>query len=138
MGIEMAFTYPEDYIAYIGVGQLVDPKMGDEVGYNWLRQIIEETGSQKDLKALDHIGSPPYIEHERFVKFINMVSRFGGSFDISMAKLAWIALQAPEYEPKDYIAWIKGSNRGSGPMWEETQKFNAIEQFNIIEYRYIF
>jgi len=133
IGIEMAFTYPEDYFAYIGVSQLVDPERGNEIAYHWLTETIKQTGNQKDARALDNIGSPPYNEHERFVKFINMVNRFGGSFDISMASLAWTALQASEYKIKDYMAWINGSNRGSGPMWEETQKLNAIEQFNKID-----
>ena len=133
IGIEMAFKYPEDYFAYIGMSQLVDPKRGNEIAYNWLMEKVKEKGNQKDTKTLVDIGLPPYKEHDRFVKFINMVNRFGGSFDLSMLNLAWTALQAPEYELKDYMAWINGANRGSGPMWEETQKINTIEQFNKID-----
>lgn len=46
-----------------------------------------------------------------------------------MGKLAWIALRSPEYNLGDMLAWLKGANRGSGPMWGdiECQSFNAFK-----------
>ncbi|MDW7739669.1 MAG: hypothetical protein SCJ97_06385 [Bacillota bacterium] len=38
----------------------------------------------------------------------------------------WIALKSPEYKLKDYLAWLQGATRGSGPMWEETQDFSLL------------
>ncbi|MBE0410012.1 MAG: alpha/beta hydrolase [Anaerolineales bacterium] len=41
-----------------------------------------------------------------------------------MLELAWIDLVAPEYRLRDCLAWVNGSTRGSGPMWEHTLSFN--------------
>jgi pimeloyl-ACP methyl ester carboxylesterase len=46
-----------------------------------------------------------------------------------MTKLVWMGLRAPEYNLSDMLAWFRGANRGSGPMWEEPayQSYNAMK-----------
>ena len=69
-----------------------------------------------DLKRLERLGTPPYTDHEKYAKFVKMVDSYGGGMDVGFVKLLWIALRAPEYSLKDYFRWIRGANRGSGPM----------------------
>ncbi|MGM0739797.1 MAG: alpha/beta fold hydrolase [Bacteroidota bacterium] len=39
-------------------------------------------------------------------------------------------MRAPEYSFRDYLRWLNGANRGSGPMWEEVYatRTNYIEK----------
>lgn len=124
LGILLAQAYPEDYTAYVGLSQLVDPLAGHQVSYAWLSDEIERAGNQKDMDRLTQLGPPPFTVHSNYVTFAGLVDKYGGSMDISMLELAWIALQAPEYRLGDYLAWLNGSTRGSGPMWEHTLSFN--------------
>ena len=75
------------------------------------------------------LGLPPYTDHEEYVKYINLADSYGGDFDVSMSKLIWIGLKAREYNLGDMLAWFRGANRGSGPMWEDPadQSYNAIK-----------
>ena len=128
LGLLLAAAYPEDYAAYVGLGQLINPREGPEIAYAWLKAKLAAEGKSKELKRLAEIGPPPYAEHDRYVSFILMVDAQGGSFDCGMGRLARMALGAPEYRGGDYLRWLRGSNRGSGPMWEATQTFDALAQ----------
>ncbi len=130
LGLELAGRYPEDYYSYIGVSQVVDNNLGNIIAYPWLLEQIKAKGAEKDLKAIKALGDPPFTDHEQYVKFVQLIDAYGGGFDLEFKKLFWIALQAPEYSLRDYWAWIKGANRGSGPMWEESRysSFNALER----------
>jgi pimeloyl-ACP methyl ester carboxylesterase len=119
VGIKLAQAYPEDYYAYISVGQVVDPAATQQVSYDWLLEQIENEGNQADLNRLHALGLPPYNDHEKYVEYINLVDSYGGDFDVSMSKLVWIGLKAPEYNLGELLAWFRGANRGSGPMWED-------------------
>jgi len=118
-GILLVQKYPQDYYAYIGVSQVVNGYEAGEIAYKWLVEQIKKRGKTKDLERLERLGTPPYTDHEKYVKFAKMVDSYGGGMDVGFVKLAWIALHAPEYSLKDYFRWIRGANRGSGPMWEE-------------------
>jgi len=127
-GIKLVYKYPEDYYAYIGVSQVVNGYAASEIAYKWLTEQIRKRGRTKDLKRLKKLGSPPFTDHDKYVKFAKLVDHYGGGMDVGFAKLIWIALRAPEYSLSDYFAWFSGANRGSGPMWRSTSCFNALEE----------
>jgi len=131
LGIELAGRYPEDYHAYIGVSQVVNQERSERIAYSWLVEQIKEKGNRKDLKKLESLDGPPFIRHEEFVTFIQMVNAYGGSFDLPFSRLLWISLKSPEYTFRDYFAWMAGSNRGSGKMWAEEayRSFDAMEKY---------
>ncbi|MGD9569669.1 MAG: alpha/beta fold hydrolase [Sedimentibacter sp.] len=129
LGLELVDRYPGDYYSYIGVSQVVDNVLHNMIAYPWLLEQIKKTGTKKDLKKLEELGEPPFTEHKEYIKFVQLVDAYGGGFDLEFKKLFWISLQAPEYNLKDYWAWMQGSNRGSGPMWKESEysSFNALK-----------
>lgn len=130
-GLEAAGRYPGDYYAYIGVSQVVKNEMSHITAREWLADQIRKEDNKKDLEKLDALGPPPYADHDDFVTFIRLVDAYGGSFDLPFIKLAWIALQSPEYTFRDMLAWMNGANRGSGRMWSEKSysSFDAIGRF---------
>jgi pimeloyl-ACP methyl ester carboxylesterase len=132
LGIELASKHPEDFFAYISVNQVVDNHRAYEIGYEWLQEQIQKNQKQDEVRHLEELGSPPYTEHSKHVAFAQMVGKYGGNFDISMSRLARIAMRAPEYSIADYYRWLNGANRGSGPMWDEvyTQQINYTEKIH--------
>ncbi len=127
IGILAAAANAENYYAYVGVSQLVDPDRSQEMAYDWLVNEINNRSSKKDLEKLNRLGPPRYLDHSDYVEFAGLIDRYGGNMDVSFGKLAWIALQSPEYKTRDYYYWLQGATRGSGPMWEESQDFNLFE-----------
>ncbi len=133
IGILAASANQEDYYAYIGVSQLVDPHRSQELAYLWLSDEIKNSGNEKDLARLNRLGPPRYLAHNDYVEFAGLIDRYGGNMDVDFANLVWIALQSPEYKVRDYYAWLRGATRGSGPMWEESQAFNLFALVPSIE-----
>ena len=130
LGILVVDLYPGDYCAFISVSQVVHPERADNIAYEWLRQEVSEDGSQKDKRTFAELGSPPFREHDRFVRFISMIDEFGGGMDAGFAQLMWKSLGASEYTFTDFVKWFKGANRGSGPMWEETREINLFSSID--------
>jgi len=130
LGLRLAEAYPEDYCAYVGISQVVDPERAFRVSRTWLLERIRESGDSRAEERLKEIGPALNEDHEAFVRYINMIHTYGGDLDLSMARLLWIAVRAPEYRINDLFAWLRGANRGSGPMWRspEYQSYNAIKQ----------
>ncbi|MFU8795341.1 MAG: alpha/beta fold hydrolase, partial [Dethiobacteria bacterium] len=133
IGILAAATYPENYFAYIGVSQLTDPHLSQELAYRWLLGELVSSSNEKDLEKLKQLGPPRYTGHADYVEFARLIDKYGGNMDVSFGNLVWIALQAPEYNLKDYYHWLRGATRGSGPMWEESQAFNLFTEVPEIE-----
>jgi len=127
-GIKLVYQYPEDYYAYIGVSQVVNGHAANKIAHRWLTDKIQKKGKTKDVKRLEKLGPPPFTDHEKYVRFAKMVDSYGGGMDVGFAKLLRIALRAPEYNLSDYLAWFRGANRGSGPMWDSTSYFDAFQE----------
>ncbi len=132
-GILLAQAYPEDYYAYIGVSQVIDPLRNGDLSWPWLVAQVEASGRKRDQQRLQELGSPPFIEHDRYVSFAKMVEAFGGGTDIPFSRMVLSALAAPEYTLRNYAAWFNGANRGSGPMWDSTLDFNLMEDVPRLE-----
>ena len=124
-GILTAYKYPDDYYAYIGISQVVNGYASNEIAYKWLTKQIKKSGKTKDLKRLKKLGSPPFTDHEKYVKFAKMIDSYGGGMDVGFMKLILIALKSPEYSLSDHLSWLRGANRGSGPMWDSSRSFDA-------------
>lgn len=114
LGLQVTRDHPEYFIAYIGVAQVVDRRLGEAIAY---RRIASVAGDS----VLDELGPPPYTEHHRYVQFMRLINDHGGSYDVSFFRLAVEAIRAPEYRFPQYRNWLRGANRGSGPMWTQPE-----------------
>ena len=127
LGLQVAHRWPEDYHAYIGVGQVVDQEKGAELSYQWVLQRAREKGTRRAMRKVEQLGPPPFPEHDRYVALMKLVDSYGGGMDVGMLRMALIAFRAPEYCLGDYVRWLRGANRGSGPMWNNEGPFNAFQ-----------
>ena len=124
IGMLAAAEAPNRYYAYIGVSQVVDSHVAQQIAYLELVRRMESAGSRNDLAELARLEKPPYTNHADYVEFAGWLDRYGMNMDASMAKLAWIALGSGIYRLSDFPRWLDGANRGSGPMWSETESWS--------------
>lgn len=91
LGSVYVLEHPEDLLCYIGVGQLIDGRKNERVGWETLWQRILDANSEKDLAALDAIGEYPFGESTPFSfdkllrvrklqRKYGLAVRFGASF----------------------------------------------------------
>lgn len=128
LGLHAVQRRPQDYHAFISVAQPVDARRAEELAYVWLREQVSAHGTRSQQERFAALGPPPFLEHARYVAFAQMRDAFGGGMDLSMTRLAWIALGSPEYAIGDYFRWLRGANRGSGPMWDETNDYELFQE----------
>ncbi len=112
LGARLVARWPEDYAGYIGVGQQVDTLSSAAVAVDWLREVAP--GSD-----IARASPEEFRDHDRYVNLMRAVAAQGGGMDVSLAALLPRAFAAPEYRLSDYLRWLEGANRGSGPMWTE-------------------
>lgn len=51
--------HPEEIEYYIGAGQIISMMENEQVGYNKIKELIEQAGDKKSLKKLESIGEYP-------------------------------------------------------------------------------
>ena len=117
LGIELVAAHPELFEAYLGVSQVVDHDRATELAAEWLRQTIDPARSPDDLRALEAIPIPAR-RHADYRALARLVDAYGGNSDVPFARLASIALRAPEYTVNDYLLLLRGMQRGGGPLHE--------------------
>ncbi len=138
LGMHVADRHPELYHAFISVAQPVNARQADSLSHAWLKAQVAETGSSEAVREFEALGDPPFEEHARYVAFAQMKDRFGGSTDVPMWRLMMRALRATEYSWLDYPRWLRGANRGSGPMWEETSQHDLFTQIPRVDVPVLF
>jgi pimeloyl-ACP methyl ester carboxylesterase len=60
VGIWMAQQRPELFAAYVGIGQMVNPTLNDQMGYQYVLDKAREAGNTALIKKLEANGPPPY------------------------------------------------------------------------------
>ncbi len=110
IGMQLAERYPEDYFCYIGVSQVVDALEGHIIAHEWA----------SGREGSGELEEPPYTDHGDYVRFAKKIDALGGGMDVSFGVLLRQALKFEHYGFFDYLRWMNGANRGSGPMWEES------------------
>ncbi|SDY90355.1 alpha/beta fold hydrolase [Citreimonas salinaria] len=110
LGARLVARWPEEYAAYIGVGQQVNTMRAVSLALDWLRDAAPES----DLAAMEPAA---FRDHELYVRLMQEIEAHGGGMNVALLSLLPRALAAPEYRLPDYPRWLDGANRGSGAMW---------------------
>ncbi len=115
VGLSLAHEHPGWLHAYIGMGQIIDMREGERLGYQWTLREAERRGNAKAVKELKAIA--PYPETDGALPFdkINIERKwsvkFGGlSYGRDSYGYYYHAAQlSPDYAKADLAAIDKGS-----------------------------
>ena len=120
LGVWFAQQYPQDILAYVGVGQCVDYVENEKLSYAWTLKEAERLGDKKSVKILKEIGAPledgKYKENHQkcLMKQRAVLHKLGGA-TYANRKSYWLELlfhEVPimlkEYSICGMIKYIKG------------------------------
>ncbi|MCC5968997.1 MAG: alpha/beta hydrolase [Pararhodobacter sp.] len=119
LGARLVARWPDDYTAYIGVGQQVNTARGIAVTLERLAPLIRAGGQTAHLRWLDGATPDGLMAHAAYVDMMEMLDDFGGGMNVPVWRLALMLARAPEYSLGDLRRWLDGARRGSGPMWPD-------------------
>ncbi|MGL9729666.1 alpha/beta fold hydrolase [Enterococcus sp. DIV0756] len=108
LGTQYVLRYPDDVIAYIGMGQVVHMMKGEERSYKYLGELIHAKGKRKDLKAYEAFaGYTHNLTKDNFMKYAQRFRKLQGKYGLTgnNLKINKIGLKSPTFKLSDiYLA----------------------------------
>ncbi len=120
LGVWYVQQYPNDVLAYVGVGQCVDYIENEKLSYAWTLQEAEKVGDNKSVAILKRIGAPldngKYKnEHQKSLMKLRAVLHKLGGATYSNRKPYWqellfheVPIMLKEYSFCGMIKYVKG------------------------------
>ncbi len=115
LGLSLAERRPEWLYAYIGVGQIIDMRAGEKVGYDWVLQQARAAGDATAVKELTAIAPYPEADGALPLSKIDTERKwsvhFGGLTHGRGAYDVWENAEriSPDYSEADFKAIDAGS-----------------------------
>jgi pimeloyl-ACP methyl ester carboxylesterase len=119
LGVFMAKARPELFYAFVGTGQLADPKQNYAVAYAALVERASREGNSRALQELKEVGPPPYKDGKGHGVQRKWANLFEGA-DAFIASMMGFALTAPGYTLADINDWLEGQNLSAEHLVPQT------------------
>jgi pimeloyl-ACP methyl ester carboxylesterase len=142
LGLMTVRDHPEDFRAYIGVGQVVDYAEGERLSLEYVRRMARETNNRKAMEELAGID-PAYRSDDWYAQLMRERSwllKFGGVYHTAdnYRHEMGMLLGAPEYSFLDFAWWPMGSDASLRTVWPELMSLNFLESAPRIEVPVVF
>lgn len=123
LGIESIKKYPEDYYAYVGIGQVVDMKRNIETSYKLCKELADSIGKERDIRIFSGMqinnkyASGTDLEQAIYMR--DWIAKNGRIYynRNNLNNLVKVVLTAPEYNIIDKIKYLRGMNRSRKLLW---------------------
>lgn len=128
LGMRVIYKYPEDYFAYVGIGQVSDQRKSEDLSYEFVYTMAKEKNNIKAIEQLEDIGAPVNGAYKNPQKAMmvqrNWVTEFGGAAYEKNNKDLWKffikpLLTFPEYKIKDKLNYFKGIMYTQQLLWNQ-------------------
>jgi pimeloyl-ACP methyl ester carboxylesterase len=128
LGTLLAFHYPENLAAYVGLGQVVNGTRNEELSYNFALEAAEKAGDEKAITALKQVGPPEKGVYKGGFKGMmtqrRVMMKYGG-YSQNKAKRSYFRTMvipiffSGEYTPLDILGIIRGYKYSLTVLWPE-------------------
>jgi pimeloyl-ACP methyl ester carboxylesterase len=110
IGARLAAKRPDLVLAYIGIGQVVDMKRGEELSYRFTLAEAERLGNAKAVRELLRIGHPPYRNlHDAGVQRKWLTRLHGATAKGTPLGTLFRNLSVRDTRPFDIVRFIRGA-----------------------------
>ncbi|MEG1706303.1 MAG: alpha/beta hydrolase, partial [Clostridia bacterium] len=133
LGLLLAQAHPEIIDKYIGMGQLINGEINEDISYDFVMNYATKSNDRKAIASLTKIGRPIkglYRNLDDLVIQRNYMTKYGGGCYAEKESI-WKSmilplLSTPEYTLGDMIRYYKGTFYCLNKLWEQvvTAKFD--------------
>lgn len=110
LGIELVSRRPDLVHAYVGIGQIVNMKRGEDLSYRFTVDEANRTGNHRAIRQLAAIGRPPYANLRDAGVQRKWLTKFhGATVKGSMAGALLRNFSLRDTRPMDVIRFVKGA-----------------------------
>jgi len=132
LGTMLVQTYPEDYSAYIGIGQAVSMRENVRVGYEKTLEAARAAGKQKDIAALEALAPcpPPGGYDDNYRKRVTELQKYQAKYKLAMGnELVIPLLTSPYYKLGDLRFALVADVSSQGDL----MRF-CVEEYDVYDY----
>jgi pimeloyl-ACP methyl ester carboxylesterase len=134
LGMLAVQRHPEDFHAYVGIGQVVNMQQNEALSYEYVLGAARRRNDPKAIKELESIGPPICGTYAGGMESLGVqrgwLTKFGGSLygkrDIN--EMIWNAFTAYEYSVGDLIRYGRGALFSLNHLWNELMTINLTQQ----------
>jgi len=114
LGIQTIAKYPENYMAYIGIGQISNQLESEKLAFDYLKGVAAEKNDEKLLKKLQQYNklAPDFPSHEYLMDVRMDMNKYGVGMahqDISMLDMIKSVILFNGYTVTEKVNYTKGS-----------------------------
>jgi len=134
LGTKVVQRFPQDYYAYVGIGQVANTVESERISYQWALATAKERGNRKAVKELEALGEPVNgtykIGEAGIHKERKWVKEFGGAIHgkSSMPLLTRVLLKSPIYTVAEALNYFKAEQFSLRFLWNDFLAVNFISQ----------
>jgi pimeloyl-ACP methyl ester carboxylesterase len=132
LGVKTVQRYPDLFYSYVGAGQSVNLREGEQLSYRYVLERARQSGSDQALRELATLH-PPYTGSSEVGLERTWLTRFGGdayagsrSPGLSYLLLGVRLLLTPEYTLADALHYFPGVIRSTDLMWREMTEIDLM------------
>jgi pimeloyl-ACP methyl ester carboxylesterase len=134
LGIVTAYRHPELLYAYIGMGQVINQPVDENISYNYVMEKARAANNQKAINDLNRIGLPPYDNADKLLTERNWLYKYDGIvYNLSLFKTIKYAIFSPEYSIWDHIKESRGSKLSLSSVNDEFKIVNIEETIKTLD-----
>jgi pimeloyl-ACP methyl ester carboxylesterase len=131
LGLWTAHDYPDDFLAFISVSQVVDYQNGEKISLAYVQKVADDTHNQTAMQELANIN-PAYQSSDWYDQLMwerKWLLTFGGVYHSTNSYMheVWMLLKAREYSFIDFCFWPISSNKSLQTMYPELMQINFFE-----------
>ncbi len=134
LGIKAIIAHPEDFYAYVGIGQVVDMKRNIESSYQLCTDLAKSNGNIRDVRVFSGMKINGRFEGgsdlEKAIYMRDWIAKNGRIVynRNNLNNLAIVVITAPEYTLLEKLKYMKGQSRSRKLLW--TPEFLEVNFFN--------
>lgn len=133
LGIQLAQKHPDWFYAYVGVGQVVDLRENEKLGYEAVLRWARSQGNAQAIQELESIAPYPPDPDKTPVaqqrKTLDLQRKWltqagGYLWQRSNDHYSDVVGISPDYSPSDFEAWGKGLDFSLSTLWSQIMALN--------------
>lgn len=124
LGIRMVKARPDLFYAFVGTGQVADPKKSYTVAYGQLLRKAEALKDERAIRELREVGPPPYSNGRGYGVQRKWSNFFEGA-DAFISSMIGFALTAPGHTLRDVNDWFDGQRVSAERLVPATSALEA-------------
>lgn len=139
LGVKVIEKYPEDYLAYIGVGQLSNQKESERLAYDYMLQYAKKSSDKTVVEKLSKIDphTESFPDNDYLIKVrTTIINKYGIGMlheGVTTGKMIKCLTLFKGYSVPEKINFLRGADFSMDHLFQKVMHDNLFESSSVFE-----